>query len=205
VGPLFKRKNLLFIFTLLIIITAFILWQFGLIGLWHQGMSYIVNNTERYTDAEGHILQGDHSISIDLSDLESNIGKELYNDGVHRIYVGWIDNTGNINSGGYRIGFRSSGEYSLSGASLISGIHHETVGESTFTSNMSASMTAEYNGETYNSSVFGVSGLNYQDGDDFGFYIFPGESYESNKISLNETGVVRVTVTNLYKNIWSEK
>ncbi|MCT4544473.1 MAG: hypothetical protein N4A63_13080 [Vallitalea sp.] len=70
---------------------------------------------------------------------------------------------------------------------------------------MSSKMTAEYNGEKYNSSVYGLSGLNYKDGDSFLFYIFPSEVYQNGEITLKEEGIVHLTVTDLYKNIWSEK
>lgn len=187
-------------------VTAVIfLWLSGLIGLWAGGIGYIADNTKKFTDRNGHVVQGEFTIAIDLSNLKSNIGKELYNDGTHRIYVSWIDNTGNINSGGYSIGFRSSGHYSLTGASLISGGHHATVNGNSFTTIITAKMTAQYKSKNYTSSVSGVSGLNYKDGDDFSFYIFPTESYEIQEISLNETGIVHLTVTKLFKNIWSKK
>lgn len=181
-----KVKKVLFIMAPVVAVIFF--WLSGLIGLWTGGMAYIANNTKEFTDENGHVVQGEYTIAIDLSNLESNIGKELYNDGTHRIYVSWIDNTGNINSGEYIIGFRSSGHYSLTGASLISGGHHATVNGNSFTTNMTAKMTAQYNSKNYTSSVSGVSGLNYKDGDDFSFYIFPTESYEIQEISLNETG-----------------
>jgi len=200
-----KAKRILLISTSFIAIVLFIIWQTGLIGLWAEGMAYIANNTKEFTDTNGHIVSGQYSISIDLSNLESNFGKEVYNDGTQRIYIILVDNTGNVNSGGYRIGFRSVGQYSLSGASLISGVHHATVNENSFTTTMSAKMTAEYHGKTYTSAVYSTSGLNYKDGDDFSFYIFPGESYKSQEITLNEKGIVNLTVTDLYKNIWSKK
>lgn len=198
-----KVKKVLFIMAPVAVIIF--LWLSGLIGLWTGGMANIANNTKEFTDRNGHTVQGEYTIPIDLLNLESNIGKELYNDGIHKIYVSWIDNTGNINSGGYRIGFRSSGHYSLTGASLISGGHHATVNENSFTTNMTAKMTAQYNSKNYTSSVYGVSGLNYKDGDDFAFYIFPSESYKIQEISLNETGIVHLTVTELFKNIWIKK
>ncbi|MGE8204668.1 hypothetical protein ACQKP0_08895 [Heyndrickxia sp. NPDC080065] len=199
------KNNAIKLSLIMIAIIILVFWLTGLLGLWTNGISYIANNTKEYTDAKGHILKGKYSISIDLSNLKSNIGKELYNDGTHRIYVSWIDNTGSVNSGGYRIGFRSSGHYSLTGASLISGVHHETVDENSFTYSMSAKMKAEYHSKVYNCSLFGTSGLNYKDGDDFAFYIFPSESYEMKEVSLHETGIVKLTVTDLYKNIWSKK
>jgi len=70
---------------------------------------------------------------------------------------------------------------------------------------MSAKMKATYNNKNYNSSVYGHSGLNYKDGDDFSFYIFPSEAYNNQEISLNETGVVQLTVTGLFNTIWSKK
>jgi len=198
-----KKKTIIsiLIFALIIII----LRSTGLIGLWKNGISYIANNTKKFSDLQSHIIEGNYSVSIDLSNLESNIGKELYNDGIHRIYVSHVDNTGNINSGGYRISFRASGQYSLIKATLISGVHHATLGDKSFIYTMSAKMTAEYDCKTYASSEMGISGLNYKDGDDFSFYIFPTEAYKKNEISLNEKGIVHLTVTNLYENIWSKQ
>lgn len=180
------------------------LWSTGLVGLWNNGISYIANNTEEFSDIKGHVTTENHSVSIDLSNLESNIGKELYNDGTNRIYVSQVDNTDDVNTGGYRIGFRSCGQYSLNDATLVSGVHHATVDNNSFTMDMSARMTAEYMGKVYTSPVFGTSGLNYKDGDNFSFYIFPTQAYENKEISLNEKGVVDLTVTNLFKNIWTK-
>lgn len=198
------KRALLFLL-LPIAAAVIVIWVTGISGLWIHGMSYIADNTAKYTDSNGYLIPEQYSISIDLADLESNIGKELYNDGDYKIYVAWLDNAGSINTGGYRIGFRSSGQYSLEGASLISGAQHATVNEHSFTTRMTAAMTAEYNDTVYTSSEFSISGLNYKDGDEFGFYIFPSDAYEQQAITLEETGIVQLTITNLYKNIWSKK
>lgn len=199
-----KKKKIGIMFILMAAVISLTLWSTGLAGLWHNGISYIANNTKEFSDIKGHVVKGNYSVSINLSDLESNIGKELYNDGTHRIYVSCVDNTGDINTGGYRIGFRSSGQYSPDKATLVSGVHHATVDNNSFTMDMSARMTAEYKGKIYKSSEFGTSGLNYKDGDDFSFYIFPTQAYESKEIFLNENGVVNLTVTGLFENIWSK-
>jgi hypothetical protein len=188
-----------------IILVIFILWVTGIIGLWSYGMSYIVNNTKDFTDTKGCLLPSEYSISVNLADLKSNIGKELYNDGECKIYISWADNTGSLNSGGYRIFFRSSGPYSLSGAALVSGARHETVGNNSFTTYMTAKMTSKYKDKIYESSVFGISGINYKDGDDFSFYIFPSKAYQDGEISLNENDTVVLSIKNLYKNIWTKK
>jgi hypothetical protein len=181
-----------------------VFWLSGLTGLWMDGLRYIVTNTNEYKYEKGHLVDGEYTVDIDLSDLQSNIGKELYNDGTHKIYVSWV-NVDSVNSGGYNIGFRSSGHYSLTGASLISGIHHTFVNESSFSSEVTAKMTSKYNDEIYHNSLYSSSGINFKDGDEFGFYIFSNRAYDTNEISLDEKGVVEVTVTHLYKNMWSKK
>ncbi|MBD2869174.1 hypothetical protein [Paenibacillus arenilitoris] len=199
-----KWKKASYIGALAAVVVLLALWRVGYIGLWTEGMAYIANNTDKYKDTNGHLVDGQYAVSIDLSDLQSNVGKELYNDGIHRVYVSWIDNTGSMNSGGYRIGFRSDGRYGITGASLISGVHHARVNGHSFTMTMTARMAAQYKGKSFTSSEFGVSGINYRDGDDFGFYIFPYDAYESQEVSLDESGVVELIVTELYKNVWSE-
>lgn len=176
----------------------------GYIKLWTKGMTAIANNTEDFTDINSHIVQEEYSISINLKDLESNQGKELYNDGKNKILVSAVDNTGMISTGGYRIHFRAYGQYSLNYAELISGVQHFTEDNNSFI-RMTAEMTATYKGKVYNSNVMGTSGINYKYGDDFSFYIFPSEAYEDKEVTLDETGEVVLTITNLYKNVWTKK
>ncbi|MCT4544474.1 MAG: hypothetical protein N4A63_13085 [Vallitalea sp.] len=76
-----KTKKKVIISSIIIFSTLLTLWLTGLIGLWTEGISYIANNTKKFSDEKGYILKGEYLISIDLSDLDSNIGKELYNDG----------------------------------------------------------------------------------------------------------------------------
>ncbi len=181
-----------------------IVWNTGLIGLWRNGISFAAGSLERYSYHHS-LVEGVYKVEIDLSDLESNKGKVLYDDGECRITVLLVDNTGSASTGGYRISFRSSGSYNLQKAVLVSGQKHYATQERSFSNEMTAKMTTEYKGKTYESTVFGMSGLNYKDGDEFAFYLFPGESYESKEISLDETGVVSLKLTNLSRNIWSKK
>jgi hypothetical protein len=200
-GLIEDMKAKIFIITaLLTAVMIVVLWSSGIFGLWTDGIAFLANNTKKFTDKSGHPLEGNYSLSVDLSDLESNIGKEIYNDGEHRIYVFSLQRTRN---GGYDIGFRSSGQYSLSEASLISGVHHETINDHSFTMSTTAKMTAEYDGKTYNSSATGQCGLNYKDGDCFSFAFFLGD--EPNEDPIENVGIVELTITELYKNVWSKK
>ncbi|RKN70550.1 hypothetical protein [Paenibacillus ginsengarvi] len=176
-----------------------LLWTSGLFGLWFHGMAFVANNTKQFTE-KGHPVEGAYSFQVDLSSLESNIGKEIFNDGEHRIYVSWLQKTYN---GGYDIGFRSSGQYSLAGATLISGVHHETINDHSFTMSSTAKLTAEYKGNLYNTQATGQCGLNYKDGDCFSFSFFLSDG--ANKENVESPGIVRLTITDLYQNIWRKK
>lgn len=67
------------------IIVLFI-WFSGLSSIWVNGMNYIAHNIEDYT-LESYPIEGEYSITIDLSNLESNEGKVLYNDGENQITI----------------------------------------------------------------------------------------------------------------------
>jgi len=195
-----KAKKVFFISAFLTAVVIIVLWSTGLFGLWTDGMAHIANNTKAFTDKGGHTIEGDYSVEVDLSNLESNIGKEIYSDGGHRIQLSWIQRT---QGGGYDVGFRSSGQYSLSGATLVSGLKHETINEHSFTTSTSAIMTAEFEGKTFEAESTGQCGLNYKDGDCFSFAFFLKD--ESNEEPTVDAGVVKLTITDLYKNIWSKK
>jgi hypothetical protein len=190
---------------LLAVLIVFTCWRIGLTGLWTEGIAFIANNTKDYDLEKGHFVKGDYSISIDLANLKSNIGKDLYNDGTYRIYVDWINTPRNMNTGEYRIGFRTSGKYSLDGATLISGNRYVRFDDHSFGEDFTAKMSARYHGKLYTSQESGQSGLNYKDGDEFAFYIFPSEAHEAKEISLNEKGEVVLTVSHLYKNKWHKR
>ncbi|MFD1957779.1 MULTISPECIES: hypothetical protein [Paenibacillaceae] len=163
-------------------------------------MAHIANNTRDFTDKSGHLIDGKYSLEVNLSDFDSNIGKDIYTDGDHRIYVSWLQHTQN---GGYDIGFRSSGQYSLSGATHISGVHHETINDHSFTMSTPAKMTAEYKGKTYDAQPTGQCGMNYKDGDCFSFSFFLKD--DPNEEPVEGVGMVKLTMTDLYKNIWSKQ
>jgi hypothetical protein len=191
-------KKVLYILIPLIIGGIF-LWSSGFYALWSVGMGAIANNTMEYSDKDGHLINGKYKLEIDLSDLESNIGKEIYNDGKHRIYVFWLQK---VRSGGLDIGFRSSGQYSLSAATLVSGLQHETVDHQNFRSLTTAKLLVEYSGLAVNAEVTGQCGINYKDGDCFSYTFFLSE--EPNE-AITNSEIISLTITDLYKNIWRRK
>jgi len=195
-----KPKKVFYISALLTTVVIVVLWSTGLFGLWTDGMAHIAYNTKDFTDQSGHLIEGDYSVEVDLSNFESNIGREIYSDGDHRIYLLWLQQT---QDGGYDVEFRSSGQYSLSKATLVSGLKHETISNHSFTTSTSAKMTAEYKGKIYEGKSTGQCGLNYKDGDCFLFTFFLKD--QSNEEPIVDTGMVKLTITDLYKNIWSKR
>lgn len=195
-----RKGNFLLVASIFIIGLLFV-WTSGLMGLWTKGMSHIVSDLNTYQIEKGHSIDDEYSLIVDLTNLENNIGKDLYNDGTHRIYVTSIRTSDH--PGVYDISFRSSGPYSLSGASLVSGLHHAMINESEFTNEMSAKMSTEIDGKTYENYPSSTSGVNFRDGDEFGFYTGPTGVPESHITNSEES--MKITVTNLYQNRWVKK
>lgn len=193
-----KSKEKLFAIIFGIMGLIFVLWLSGLFGLWINGISYISNNVEGYFN-NAHQVDGEFVVEIDLSDFGDNEGKTLYDDGENQIYVSRVFVH---NKSDYQVSFRSSGNYSLSGATLVSGIEH-AYSKNGFTSLFHAEAKATYRGKTFALSPSGSSGLNYRDGDEFGFYLFP--SGNEIDIDLVEESIVEVTITNLHVNLWARK
>ena len=198
-----NRKRISILAVTIIILGLLFIWSSGLMGLWIKGMPHIVSDLNKYQIEKGHTIDDEYSLIVDLNNLENNIGKDLYNDGTHRIYVTLIRTSDH--PGVYDIFFRSSGPYALSGASLVSGLQHAMRNESDFTTEMSAQMTTEIDGKIYENHPSATSGVNFRDGDEFGFYIGPTDVSESDVKMLEKEESMKITVSNLYQNIWSKK
>ncbi|MFS0875232.1 hypothetical protein [Solibacillus isronensis] len=194
-----KRKRLLLkVIIIGLPITVFLLWITGAINLWFYGMGDISDNVKFYS-LELKPIDGEYSVLIDLSDLESNKGKILYDDGEHQIYISdvFISNEEN-----YEVFFRSRGKYNLHGATLVSGIAHKRV-QGGFAFGLFATAKATYRGDTFKLYASGTSGLNFKDGDSFGLYLIPHDR----EVTLNiaEDPIIEITLSNLIMHKWASK
>ena len=177
-------------------IVVFLLWVTGLINLWFYGIGDIHGNVNAYY-LEKEPIDGEYSVTIDLSDPESNEGKVLYDDGDNQIYVFDVivrDDTQ------YQVYFRSSGKYNLHGATLVSATEHKRV-QGAFTYNFLATAKATYRGHTFKIYESGSSALNYKDGDDFGLHLTPHD--EEITIDIAEDPIIEVILSNLTLHKWS--
>lgn len=181
-----------------IAIIIFILWISGWLNLWINGISVIANDVEDYR-THSYPVDGEYTVKIDLSDFDSNEGKVLYDDGENQIYV---EKVLFHDKSEYGISFRSSGTYSLRDATLVSGIEHVRT-ENGFTSFNHVNATATYREDSFKISPSGSSGLNYRDGDSFGFYLFPHDKEVD--FDIEKDAIIEVKLSNLYMNKWEKK
>ena len=185
---------------LIIVIGAIVLllWFSGWLNLWINGIGVIANDIEGY-ELNSYPIDGEYSLKLDLSDFESNEGIVLYDDGENQIYVNKV--WGNDNSD-YQVSFRSSGTYNLRGATLVSGNEHKRV-ENGFTYDNQVDATATYQGSNFNIYSSGSSGLNYKDGDSFGFYLFPHDKEVG--LDIKKESIIEVKFSNLHMHKWEKK
>ncbi len=174
----------------------FILWFTGVFSLLTNGIRYIAGNVDEYS-THAKPVNGEYTVKIDLRELESNIGRTLYDDGKNKIYVSLVFAHNEVE---YQIYFRSVGTYSLNGATLVSAIEH-AYSDRGFTNIFHAKAKATYRGETFELFPSGSTGLNYRKGNEFGYYLFPHDK----TVSLEEATIIEVTLSNLYLNVWSKR
>lgn len=161
-----------------------------------QGINYFTNNIENYHN-NAHLIEGEYTIKIDLNNLENNKGKVLFDDGENQIYVSKVIAH---NTRKYELFFRSRGSYSLGGATIVSGVEHKHNNDGLI-SKFQAIAKATYRGNTYKLSPSEYSGLNYNDEDEFGFYL----QLPNDIVPDFEEEMIDVAVTNLYINLWAKK
>lgn len=203
-----KRKQKRIVWSIAAVVLALtVVWgicgQIGYTDMWRRGIAYMAGSLDKYS-YHHTTLDGEYEVDIDLSDLNSNKGKIVYDHDGLRIVVDSVDMAG-LWGGGFRIHFRSHGKYSLDRAVLVSGSKHYSTEARWFSSSLEAELRSEYKGQIYQGSVMGISGLNYKDGDMFSFYLFPAEAYQDNQIPLEGEGTVKVTLSGLSRNEWLRK
>ncbi|TDL31947.1 hypothetical protein E2R51_12075 [Jeotgalibacillus sp. S-D1] len=192
----FLNLNTLYIVAFIIALGAFFIpWAVTLYKFQTLGIHSFTNDIESYHNI-AHPLDGEYTIEIDLNHLENNEGKVLFDDGENQIYVSKVIAH---HPKEFELFFRSNGNASLGGASIVSGVEyiHNIDG---LTSEFKAKAEATYRDDTFKLSPSEYSGINYNNADEFGFYLdLP------NDIVLDDEGMVVVAVTNLYLNLWAKK
>lgn len=190
-----KLKEAIIACVLIVLGVFFVIWLTGHLGLWMNGMNHVV---DRATISHAHAFDGTYSVDIDLNDLARNEGKVVLNKDGYQIVVSEVITSGNSD---YEVMFRSIGRYSLSDASLVSGlIHTETADVKMGTESMSAVAEGTYRGETFPLTESQIAGIIHKNGDEFGFYLFPPDV--DVEIDLEEDSIITISLSNLAINYW---
>lgn len=168
-----------------------ILLRNGAYGTWRDGLAFQFHDANYRVAYED--LPGSWSVELDLTDLESNVGKLLYEDeNGCRIEVSRVDTNG-TDGEERRVWFRAYGVCRRGGGTLVSGCQSVSVDKTVHTVSASASMTATVDGTPWPCTEAGRSDLLYRDGNLFGFFLNPRMPGDLREISL--AGMDRLTVT----------
>lgn len=176
----------------------------GTIGVLKNGLAFMVQNNDYNVEFEN--TSTFYEVEVDLSNLESNIGKVIYDDGQCIID---IDHIVKENNGVYNVFFRTHGRYNRHGGTLVTPIYKSSLNDtkysiveyhlidgtsySGFTAQekpikeenisdvMVGKMQVLLDGMPYACSLSTFDSLKYKDGDIFGFYLFTVDNNEKEK------------------------
>lgn len=184
-------------FVIIIALFVIILHGNGMLGTWTGGLQYQLGYPvyrASYEDAAGA-----YSVELDLWDLDSNVGKVLYEDSTGcRITVWKVDE---MRDGIYRVWFRSHGVCRRNGSQLVSGTVPYQTGSASWTDKGLPWAAASAGGLERDCPVAGMSGLNWKDGNEFGFYLTSGNGPSDRFFSAadidRQDGKITVTVSGL--------
>lgn len=180
-------------FIAILSIIFIILLKNGVWGTWRHGLKYQFFNANYQLSYQES--PGDFSVELDLVDLKSNTGKILYQDDSGcRIIIDMVDNP---YADEYRVWFRAHGSYDRKGGSLVSGCQSILVDKTSWSFRMESAMTAAVDGIAYPCSVAGSSGLLWNDGNQFGFYLNPYREGDRHNLSLENMDTITITVSGL--------
>ncbi|MDO4316510.1 MAG: helix-turn-helix transcriptional regulator [Oscillospiraceae bacterium] len=181
-----------------------ILHNYGFIGTWRYGLRYQFYNQNYFVAMEE--LPEAYSLELDLTALESNVGKALYEDGSGcRITVERLEPTEYV--GGYKLIFRAEGVCTPSGGQLVSGCYDQHFDKMGYTLERSASMRTTAGGALLPPSYHCLLTSLEADGNSFGFYVYPGDAYHdsgppdgrdaASAVTVTVTGLTRITTERL--------
>lgn len=184
-------------FVMIMALLVVILHGNGTLGTWTGGLQYQLGYPVYRADYSD--VPGSYSVELDLSDLESNAGKILYEDDTGcRITVYQLDE---MRSGIYRVWFRSHGVCGRSGGQLVSGTVPCQTGSARWSDTGWPQAAASVNGLIRECPIAGFCGLNRKDGNEFGFYLTAGDGASDRFFSADDIdrlgGKINITVSGL--------
>lgn len=174
----------------------------GILGTWRYGLNYQYWNQSYETALE--TLPGSYSLELDLNDLAGNAGKVLYEDASGcRIVVQLLRQE--IDSS-YTLYFQAAGAVAPKGSSLVSGCHDVQKDKTHYSVEETATLRTSIGDHLCPPSNWAASSSVTEDGNLFGFSLFPLETYErgefiladqlaaqGNQVTVTVSGLTRLT------------
>ena len=184
---------------IILAIIYIILHNYGFIGTWRYGLRYQFWNQNYAVTLEE--LPSAYSLELDLTDLDSNVGKALYEDDSGcRITVQSLEEATSSLSG-YALTFQAKGICTQSGGQLVSGCYDKRIDKQSYSLERSAAMRTTIHGIQLPHSHYSVMSCLKDSGNFFGFHVFPPEAYHGDLLpeDWENTSTVTITVTSLIR------
>ena len=199
------KKKLIAVIALLFVCLAIckLYTQTNHYGVMTSGLSHIHRNTNDYA-----LIYSDESsetsTELNLNDLESNVGKIIWQKDKQYIEITSI-NCKRLHKGEYDIYFKSHGVHNTNEGVLTTAVKHIRVDENSFADTMMGDMFVNINGISYPCERRSNSSIMYKDGDTFGFS-FCLEEILGDDFTSNETvGTVEIRFENLIEHKWTKR
>jgi hypothetical protein len=197
-----KNRRIVLPCTILVVVCVLVLWENGTISTFQNGLAFMMQDSAYHINYSN--VDSVAEAEIDLYNLESNAWKIIYDDGECKIEIKLLRQQEN---GAYNIFFRTHGKYKRSGGTLISSVKQIRNENGTYSYECVGIMQVIVDDKAYEGRNSALSGLNYKDGDEFGFYLFPLDCYENGQFLLdnqikNQNGKVKIQLSHLNKTTW---
>ena len=170
-----KRRwlSLGFLLACICVIVCMVPYKNGTLHTWKYGLRYHLWNINYTTSQEA--VPGQWSVELDLKDLDSNVGKVLYEDTSGCLIV--VSEVNKQAPYQYRVFFRAFGVYDRTGGQLVSGAISPIQASTSFIPSNWPAATASTAGLTRECPIAGFSGsLDRKDGNTFSFHLSSTDS-----------------------------
>ena len=198
------KKKLIAVIALLFVCLAIckLYTQTNHYGVMTSGLSHIHWNTEDYALTYSD-ESSETSTELNLNDLESNIGKIVWQKDKQCIEITSI-NCKRLHKGEYDIYFRSHGVYDSNEGILTTAVKHIRVDENSFAEALMADMSVNINGISYPCERRSNSSIMHKDGDAFGFSFCLEDLLGDDFTSCENIETVEIKFKNLIAHKWAK-
>lgn len=165
--------------------------------VWDNGLAWMYMESDTKYTLENKPLEGTYSVELDLDDLESNIGKDVFKNGrSQRILIDSIEKIPESND--YLVTLYSWCKYSVFGGKLVTFFAHNPFGGVEPQMVETANVMVQYGGQEYPCSIYRCLQLMRHEGDLCTYWVTLPEA-----VNISENNTAVLTISNLTENTWT--